>query len=174
MKACMIAGTGILLLSLLVVMAGLYMLAHSKKENLNKFYSISALVAVIFSSSVFIFGIAGGIMCMACGKCKDNNGGKMKRHMMMMQRMHGGGSCYMMNGNGGMCEMGGGSCEMGGNGGSCYRDMKCGGGMEECHRMQGCREKKECKMDGDKETKEVIIKIDGKDGKKTETKTEIK
>lgn len=152
---------GVLLFALAVALGGLFMLAYSKKENLGRFYSISALVAVIFACSVFVFGIAGGIMCTVCGHCKDGKKGKMK-HMMMMERMHGG-----RHGN----WMQSGECEMGGNGGSCYRGMKCGGGMEACEgmKMHGCKDMKKCKM-GDKMKKEMVIEIDNDDAKNADTR----
>jgi hypothetical protein len=151
---------GVLLLALLVMLAGLYMLAHTKKENLNKFYSISALVAVIFAVSVFVFGVVGGIMCATCGKCHHERGGKMKHRMMMqqcMRGMHGGGHNMMMDCRGGGCEMGDENCQPG----------ECGPQMKMRHHRHGDiipLEKEIIKIeDKDKKRMEVEVKTEKKE-----------
>lgn len=176
MRAIHMAGvTGILLLALLVALAGLYMLSHSKKENLNKFYSISSLVAVIFASCVFIFGLACGIMCMACGKGHCGPDGDMKHHRMMMHKMHGGCNPHGMMMGG--CDEMGGNCMMHMGKGGCDKMMNCKMHNEKCSMMGGGN----CKMmDGDEGKcggamkKEITIQVEDKDGKKTETKTEVR
>lgn len=73
-----------LLLSLLVVLAGAFLLAYSKKESLGKFPKIISYVAILFGSTIFI----GGLICalLMCGKCKDGecskDSGKCQRSEM--------------------------------------------------------------------------------------------
>lgn len=117
----------VLLLAALVVLASMYMIAKTKKDQLGKGFLIVSYVMAGFGVLVFVFGITAGILCCAhkggCGKKE-----RCEREM----------SCSRMEKCGGMnhCEMGGGemrcmkmkscgkgSCEKGG--------MKCGGGDEE-------------------------------------------
>ena len=94
-----------LLLSLLVILAGAFLLAYSKKESLGKFPKIASYVAILFGSAIFI----GGLICalMMCGKCKggscSKDSGKCER--TEMSNCHSG----MMNNS--HCEKGSGSCE---------------------------------------------------------------
>ncbi len=142
----------------MVVMAGLFMLAKSKKEQLGRMYTIASSVAVAFGTLIFVFGITAGIlMCChkACGKGENNCKSEMQCPMMM----HGGGmgNCSKMNMHGN-CEMGGGSCSDMGN-------SKCGGGMsEECEKM--------CEKEGNM-VKEVIIKKLGEGENGAEVKVEV-
>lgn len=56
----------ILLLSLLLVLAALFMLAKAKKEQLGKLYTIASSVAAAFGIVIFVFGLTAGIMISLC------------------------------------------------------------------------------------------------------------
>ena len=56
-------------LSLLVLLAGLFMLAYSKKEGLGKITKIASYVASLFGAIVFVSGLIG---YMICGTCKSD------------------------------------------------------------------------------------------------------
>lgn len=132
----------VLLLAMLVVLAGLFLLAKAKKEQLGRMYVIASTVATTFGILVFVFGITAGIlMCChkACGhgkmKCRSEMscpmmGGGGMGHCSEMMGGHGG--CSKMNnsqsecGMGGGCESGNGSFHMKMKGKHC--DMKCEGG----------------------------------------------
>lgn len=74
-----------LLLSLLVLLAGLFMLAYAKKEGLGRMTKIASYLAIVFATLVFV----GGIICcaMMCGGCHskkcDKEGMSCKREMKM-------------------------------------------------------------------------------------------
>lgn len=150
----------ILLLSMIVMLAGLFMLAKAKKEQLGRTYVIASTVAAGFGVLVFVFGITAGIlMCChkACGG-KMNCGSEMSCPMMKGGGM---GHCNKMMGGNGGCEMGGG---------------KCGGGSS-CE-MKGMNGKCEMQMEIDGEdvsgaVKDIIIKKIGEGESGAEVKVEV-
>lgn len=168
----------VLLFALAVALGGLFLLAYAKKENLGKIYSITALVAVIFAATVFVFGSAGAALSFAKGKKGGKKKNKMEK-MMRMHQMHGmggnnmmwmghgggsecgmGGGCPMMKGH---CDMSGGKCEMKGEMKCMHGDMKCDmmGGKK---KMDCCKDGK-CKMHGGGMKKEITVEVETKDGK---------
>lgn len=152
----------VLLLSMIVMLAGLFMLAKSKKEQLGKMYIIASSVATGFGILVFVFGITAGIlMCChkACGKsdnCESQNECPMMRGggMGHCSEMGGGSDCKMMMKG---CSSNESSCEMKEMGGKC--DMM---EMED--------------DDEDGEVKEIIIKKlgDGENGAEVKVEVEKK
>jgi len=62
-----------LALALLVLLAGLFLLAYSKKEGLGIITKIASYIAVTFGAVVFV----GGLICaMTCGSCHKKQGCK--------------------------------------------------------------------------------------------------
>ncbi|HYG51656.1 MAG TPA: hypothetical protein VD905_12175 [Flavobacteriales bacterium] len=161
----------VLLLALLVLLAGLFMLAKARKENLGRAYIWASYVAAGFGVLVFVFGITAGIL-MAIFHSK--HGG----HMPCGKRMH----CPMIQGCGSM-QMHGGKCE-GACGGNCSEAgmPNCAGNCSEGMCGHGHMKMKgdccpgtnheSCCADG-KKIKEVIIKHEGdeKPGVNAEEKT---
>jgi hypothetical protein len=158
----------VLLLAMLVVLAGLFMLAKAKKEQLGRTYVIASTVATGFGVLVFVFGITAGIL-MCCHKAC---GGKMKCGNQI--------SCPMMKGGGmGHCQqmMGGhGGCEMMNSHGNCKMDQgNCGHGGSSCKMggMSGKCEMMQMKCEGGDVVKEVIIKKLGEGESGAEVKVEV-
>lgn len=62
--------------AMLVIPAGLFMLAYTRKEGLGKFSKIASYLTVFFGSAVFVGGIIGSILIGCChdSKCGDNRG----------------------------------------------------------------------------------------------------
>ena len=146
----------ILLLAMIVVLAGLFMLAKAKKEQLGRTYVIASSVAAGFGVLVFVFGITAGIlMCChkACGG-KMNCGSEKACPMMKCGDMD---HCDKMMGENGGCEKMGGKC---GQGGSC--EMKAMSGK--CEMME---------MEDEDEVKDIIIKKIGDGENGAEVKVEI-
>lgn len=147
----------VLLLALLVVLAGLFLLAKAKKEQLGRTYVIASTVATAFGVLVFVFGITAGIlMCChkACGHGKRNCRSEM--------------SCPIMGGHGGCSKMNDSQSECGMNEG-------CGGGHGSFHMKM---KRKHCEMsnmncEGGDGVKEVIIKKSGDGENGTEVKVEV-
>ena len=87
----------LLAFAMLVITAGLFMLAYTRKEGLGKFSKIASYLTVFFGSAVFVGGIIGSILIGCChdSKCGDKWGEcRMERQM---EYHHGG-----MNHHGGM------------------------------------------------------------------------
>ncbi len=155
----------VLLLAILVVLAALFMLAKSKKEQLGRLYVIVSSVAAAFGILVFVFGITAG--CLVCMKRCAGKGESCNKDQNCPMMRHGGmhrgrGECNMemmgnCQGNGGSCSMMGGeqgSCSMKGMGSCSMNEMKC----NKC----------------DKIVKEITMEIDSKDLKETpEVKVEV-
>lgn len=59
--------------AMLVITAGLFMLAYTRKEGLGKFSKISSYLTVFFGSAVFVGAIVGSILIGCChnSKCGD-------------------------------------------------------------------------------------------------------
>lgn len=94
-------------MALLVLIAGLFLLAYAKKENLGKISKLVAFVAIAFGTIVFI----GGLVCLLmCGSC---NQGKCHKNESSCQR-------EMSKDCGNRCS----SAAM-----KCHGDMKCEGNM---------------------------------------------
>lgn len=144
-------------LALLVLLAGLFLLAYAKKEGLGWMTKISSYVAITFGIVVFVGGIVCGIMCGGCHKsaCGDKGG----KCTMEMKKDCSGSSCS----GGGMHH---GDMHHGGMKGDCSKKSACCGGEMKCEGMSkgDCCEKegKQCHMDGaEKEIKvekKVIVK----------------
>ncbi len=121
-------------LSILVLLAGLFLLAYAKKEGLGKMTKFASYVAIVFGTVVFV----GGLICsLSCGGC---GGGHCEKKVMIHKEMRGG-HCdseeMEMECHG---SMGGGHCEK--------REMECHKGMEGGHCEKG--EMKDCCKEGDK------------------------
>jgi hypothetical protein len=87
----------ILLLSLVVLIGGLFLLAYAKKENTGKLTCIAAYVAIIFSSVLFVGGLICALMFHSCHGCSSDEGNA-KHHNMR-------GSHHMgVRGHHGMCQ----------------------------------------------------------------------
>lgn len=65
-----------LALSLLVLLAGLFLLAYAKKEGLGKLTKISSYVAILFGGVVFVGGLTCALFFGNCSKSEGCNGGK--------------------------------------------------------------------------------------------------
>ncbi len=93
-----------LALSLLVLLAGLFLLAYSKKEGLGKLTKISSYVAILFGGVVFVGGLTCALFFGNCPKGKGCKGGKcpIPPHERMEMRHHKGmmmkGGCHKMEG----------------------------------------------------------------------------
>lgn len=60
-------------LALLVLLAGFFMLAYSKKEGLGILSKISSYIAILFGGIVFVGGLLCATMCGSCHKSKCGN-----------------------------------------------------------------------------------------------------
>lgn len=164
-------------LALLVVLAGLFLLAYSKKEGLGKMTKIASYVAILFGTLVFVGGILCGITCK--GHCGE---GKCEKRVEIRKEMHGG-----------HCESGAMECHGDMEGAHCEKgEMECHEGMSAGHCEKGaskdcCKEgKMECKTEcktkcanADKDCcKDGVCKNADKDcckgDKKVETKVIVK
>ena len=90
-----------LALSLLVLLAGLFLLAYAKKEGLGKLTKISSYVAILFGGVVFVGGLTCALFFGSCPKGKGCKSGKcpIPPHERMEMRHHKG---MMMEGHHGM------------------------------------------------------------------------
>lgn len=168
----------VLLLAILVVLAGLFMLAKAKKEQLGRTYVIASTVAAGFGVLVFIFGLTAGILMACfhhkCGgnmKCKSESSCPMMQgggmgHCSKMMGAHGG--CPMMNG-GSDCKMMGahGSCSMMSGHGQCEMGGKCS-----MKTMGGKCEMMEMESD-DAVVKDIVVKKLGNGENGAEIKVEV-
>lgn len=57
-------------LALLVLMAGQFLLAYTKKEGLGKFTKFTSYFAIIFATLMFVGGLLGATLCLTCHKSK--------------------------------------------------------------------------------------------------------
>lgn len=118
-------------LALLVVLAGLFLLAYSKKEGLGKMTKIASYVAILFGTIVFVGGLICGMSCK--GKCSE---GKCEKSVEIHKEMRGG-----------HCEGGAMECHGKMEGAHCEKgEMKCHEGMSAGHCEKGA-EKDCCKED---------------------------
>ena len=91
-----------LALSLLVLLAGLFLLAYAKKEGLGKLTKISSYVAILFGGVVFVGGLTCALFFGNCHNGKGCKGGKcpIPPHERMEMRHHKGmmmkGGCHKM------------------------------------------------------------------------------
>ncbi|HWY11648.1 MAG TPA: hypothetical protein VN026_10005 [Bacteroidia bacterium] len=159
-------------LALLVIYAGMKLMAQTEKENLGKMYKYVSMFLVVMGFLMISGAACCGIMrCCHRGhemmerkermmeeRCFGNScmGGQMGHHnMMFRQRMNMEGCCegMMMNGSCGMMMRGGG-CEGEMNG--CHGKMmgKCRGDNEECD-----EESDECPMKKGECKKDSVVKI---------------
>jgi len=169
----------LVLLASLVLIAGMFLLAKSKKEDLGKMFNIVAYGTISLSVLVIVFAIVGS--CLMC--CMHHNKGyKCESKKECKMKCDDRDKCSMMD-QGGKCSKGG-SCPMSG-GGNCMM-----GGKGDCGMMGG--KGGECSMMGGKmmggnccaghsgatETREIIIeqKVDDAPvtGKETKKTVEIK
>jgi uncharacterized membrane protein (DUF485 family) len=139
-------------LALLVLLAGLFLLAYAKKEGLGWLTKISSFVAITFGIVVFVGGIVCGIICGGCHKsaCGDKGG----KCSMEMSKDCSGSSCSTKMHHGGMK-------------GDCSKSSCCSAEMNHHGMKEGkCCDMgdKECKMEGtEKEVKiekKVIVEQD--------------
>jgi hypothetical protein len=84
----------ILLLSLVVLIGGLFLLTHAKKENAGKFTRVAAYVSISFSSVIFVGGLFCAVMFHSCHGCSSDyeqgkHHGMKAAHHMGMQGHHG-------------------------------------------------------------------------------------
>lgn len=161
----------LVLLASIVLIAGMFLLAKSKKDNLGKMFNVVAYGTISLSIAVIVFAIVGS--CMMCcmhhkkgGKCESKKECKMKCDDEKECSMKDGGSCS----KGGSCPMmGGASCHEGGKGGQCSSmgGHKMGGGAC-CSGHSGATETHEIIIekkieDAPKDAKKTVeIKVDGK------------
>lgn len=148
-------------LAMLVLLAGLFLLAYAKKEGLGKMTKIASYVAILFGTFIFVGGLLCAAMCK--GKCCGN---KCEKEKMECHEGNGGGHCESrdMECHEGMVES---HCEKG--------DMKdcCKEGKMECKNSDKdcCKEDKgECK-DAEKDCCKGETKVEKKVEVKVEEKT---
>lgn len=118
-----------LCLSILVILAGMYLLSKSKKESLGNFYLFSSYSAIILGALLFAGTVIGGVCMRHCqggkqGSCYSQGydakcgNGAMGGHCMSMCKSGGAGQCASMGG--GMCHGGGAmACSQTGKMGKC-------------------------------------------------------
>ena len=125
--------------ALIVLMAGLFLLAYAKKEGLGKLTKFAAYVAIVFGTVAFLGGITAATLKASC--C-----GKNRTECPMMSKCDkGGDACPMQSGH---CDKGGDASMMG----HCDKGMEncpmnnghCDKGMENCPKsasgdMAGCK-----------------------------------
>lgn len=157
----------LVLLASIVLIAGMFLLAKSKKDNLGKMYNGVAYGTISFSLLVIVFAIV-GCCCMCCMKnCKKGDKCESKKECKMdcedkkgCSMNAGGGSCS----KGESCPMMGGSCKEGGKGGECSSM----GGKACCAGHSGATATHEIIIekkidDAPKDAKKTVeIKVDGK------------
>lgn len=165
----------LVLLASIVLIAGMFLLAKSKKDNLGKMFSVVAYGTISLSIAVIVFAIVGS--CLMCcmhhkkgNKCESKKECKMKCDDDDDDCPMKGGKCS----KGGSCDMSGKSCDM--SGGSCMSGGKSG----ECSMMGGKMMGGSCCAghSGATETHEIIIEKKADDatatGKETKKTVEIK
>jgi hypothetical protein len=153
-------------LALLAIVAGLFLLAYTKKENLDHFYKYFAWFVVIMGL-LCILGCAFGCAMKMCRMGHERM--MMREKMMDGMMMHRMGSCEMMdegycdgmnrydgmrgNCNDGMMN----GCHEGMMGGQCHDGMmgSCKGDMDECHMGNGGGS---CPMMKEEIKKDTVIK----------------
>ena len=119
---------------MLVITAGLFMLAYTRKEGLGKFSKISSYSTVFFGSAVFVGGIIGAVLIGCCHSSDcDDNSGKCKME-------------YQMNFDNGSMNHHGGYHH-----GGMYDSKQCDKEAKACCK----KEKKECKVECEKDTVNV-------------------
>lgn len=137
--------------ALLVLIAGLFLLAYSKKEGLGWMFKLASYFAIAFGTVVFVGGLIAVLMCSSCDSTKcGKKGGNCN---MEMSKDCSGSSCSKV--------------EMGGHHGM-KGSSHCEKGAMDCHhhKMKGsdkCEKgSKECCVGEMKEVKviekEVVIK----------------
>lgn len=81
-----------ILMSLLVLLGGLFLLAYAKKEGLGMFTKIASYLAILIAIGCFVCCIVCALMCGRCGggKCGGDSCGKEMRHhgRMMEHKVH--------------------------------------------------------------------------------------
>lgn len=135
-------------LALLVLLAGLFVLAYAKKEGLGWMTKISSYIAITFGIVVFVGGIVCATMCGSCHKssCHGNSG----KCSMEMKKDCSGSSCS----EAGM--------HHGGMKGDCSKKSGCCSGMNHHEMSEGAcckKEGKECHMDGTQKEIKVEKKV---------------
>lgn len=78
-------------LAALIILAGLYLLAKSKKDSLGSFYLFSSYSAIALGTLLFVGSIVGGVM-----SCCHHSKAKSSCHAMMKSDNCGENSCSMM------------------------------------------------------------------------------
>lgn len=163
-------------LSVLVILAGLSMLAKSKKESLGKLYTFSSYAAIFIGLGLFIGGNIGGIkrLCHANGgSCSSSYGPKGPGSCASFSGHQGGGRCSSQAsyGHGSSCGQGGqSSCSHGGK--SSCSSKGHGNGHGSCEKSScshgGKKHKKVCKKyshhgqgEGNIDTEVEIEEVDG-------------
>lgn len=135
-------------LALIVLLAGLFLLAYAKKENLGIITKIASYVAITFGAIVFVGGL---ILATMCGSCHKSNCSKNK--MECRSEMKGdcsGSSCHNSKGS---CEKKSMSCKGMENGDT---EMMC---KDHCDKpVSECSKKNEDCCKGDVIVEKVIVK----------------
>ena len=154
-----------LALSLLVLLAGLFLLAYAKKEGLGKLTKISSYVAILFGGVVFVGGLTCALFFGTCPKGKGCKGGKcpIPPHERMEMRHHKG--MMMKGGHHGMMK---GDCHKMEDKDCCSKDKKsCETTKCDSEKKADCcsKDKKEDKASCCGDTKCVPGKECAKDGK---------
>ena len=137
-------------LAMLVLLAGLFLLAYSKKEGLGKMTKIASYVAIIFGTFMFVSGLLCAIMCK--GNCCEE---KCEKRIEIHKEM-GGGHCESEEME---CHegMGASHCEKGGMKDCCKEGkMECKNADKDCCKEGVCKnaDKACCKADAKATTTE--------------------
>jgi hypothetical protein len=135
-----------LALALLVLLAGLFLLAYSKKEGLGILTKIASYAAIAFGTIVFV----GGLICaLSFGSCHKKQGCKKDGHCKREMSMHckkNDGKCADM----GNCSKTSEKCDMS----ACKNEAKGCCGEKSCSKDDDCSKDGKCTK-GETCTKEV-------------------
>ena len=129
----------LVLLASLVLIAGMFLLAKSKKDNLGKMFHVVSWGTISLSITVIVFAIVGASL-MCCFHHNKGKGGKCDSKKECKMKCDDDDACSMNDrggkcSKGGSCDMSGGKCMMGGKGGDC--SMMGGKGGSCCSMMGG-------------------------------------
>ena len=138
--------------SLLVVVAGLFLLAKTKKEQLNNTFTFASFTVIILGILLMIASVIGGMCHVMSSKCGERSTYQKHHSFMMGDYGKGEGSCYKMQKHHGMqmcCkEQKGDKMHKWGKSGKCRGGKTCD--KKNCDR-KGCSKKH---IDAEKEIEE--------------------
>jgi hypothetical protein len=125
-------------LALLVLLAGFFMLAYSKKEGLGILSKISSYIAILFGGIVFV----GGMICATCGSCHKSKCGNKEMCRKEVRIEYSTSKCEKKEMR---ChkEMNTSDCKK-----ECSEGMKCDKGEGKCSDGSGCSSG--CKKENEK------------------------